>query len=579
MRRTERFGLRAISGVKKRKTLAFGSAFAAVALVLMAALVGSVPAVAASTGCPSLDGRLASPDVLASKSDNGTGTETYSISTPSSSSVGGVPGLIEYCVFTAPAPDTSAASITGWDTNIDSSGVSFSRPDGNPSNLPFDGSTVVVGSATWGDGSTGTVPADQVILLHINDPAECDALYGGNPGTCWVFPGPGETRQGLDTSVATQIHLGTDGESATVVGGDTHVPFQSTVHDSATVTASDSESIPAGSVDFFFFTNADCSGGPGTAAGHVSLDSSGVAHPSDSEGPLAAGSYSFQAFFVSSDEGAFKSSAGPCEPLTVDADTTTTVGTTTTVVTTTESSTPQNPPPPGDQPTAVVTKTIDLVITKAAAPSPVSLGAQVTWTLVVHNNGPSDATGVKTADALPAGMTFVSATTTQGTCSGTQLVSCDLGNLANGASATIVIKTTAAAAGSVVNTATVVGNEAETNTANNAATAPAVVRGALKPPAVVACTAVAVSPKSIFVGRPVTLTLKVSQGGKPAAGIHVRLKGSLGLVTKKTNKQGIVRTKVQAKKAGIVSFAPVAHKKCASPRIGAVGVFTPPLTG
>jgi hypothetical protein len=71
----------------------------------------------------------------------------------------------------------------------------------------------------------------------------------------------------------------------------------------------------------------------------------------------------------------------------------------------------------------------------------------------------------------------------------------------------------------------------------------------------------------------------ISQGGKAAAGVRVRLRGSLGLVTKATNKQGIVRTKVQAKKAGIVSFAPVAHKKCASPRIGAVGVFTPPLTG
>jgi hypothetical protein len=65
----------------------------------------------------------------------------------------------------------------------------------------------------------------------------------------------------------------------------------------------------------------------------------------------------------------------------------------------------------------------------------------------------------------------------------------------------------------------------------------------------------------------------------PQLASNVRLKGSLGLVTKATNKQGIVRTKVQAKKAGIVSFAPVAHKKCASPRIGAVGVFTPPLTG
>src|SRR5262249_58266108 len=42
------------------------------------------------------------------------------------------------------------------------------------------------------------------------------------------------------------------------------------------------------------YTSADCTTG-GVAAGSVALDSNGVADPSDAEGPLAAGSYSFSA--------------------------------------------------------------------------------------------------------------------------------------------------------------------------------------------------------------------------------------------------------------------------------------------
>jgi hypothetical protein len=32
-------------------------------------------------------------------------------------------------------------------------------------------------------------------------------------------------------------------------------------------------------------------------------------------------------------------------------------------------------------------------------------------------------------------------------------------------------------------------------------------------------------------------------------------------------------------KAGIVVFTPVAAKSCKNPRIGVIGVFTPPVTG
>jgi uncharacterized repeat protein (TIGR01451 family) len=387
--------------------------------------------------------------------------------------------------------------------------------------------------------------------------ADTNALlqHDGNHGECFTVDAelPG-------SSVATHIHVGdaVDPDSA-LVG--------STVHDVAVVSAFGEGSTPTGTVVFTLYSGTGCADGHVVStSGALSLDSGGTATSPDTT--LPEGGLSYRAAYGGSN--AYGSSTGLCENLS-------------------SFNAPPPPPPPVTPPappatppaapvTPVVPPTIYLAITKAAAPSPVSLGSQITWTLVVTNNGPSNATGVKVADPLPSGMTFVSATASEGTCSGTQLVSCDLGNLANGASVTILIRTTAARTGSVTNTATVVGNEAETNVANNSASAPAAVRGPFKPPAV-ACTAVAISPKSIFVGRAVILTLKVSQGGKAAAGVRVRLQGRLGLVTKATNKQGIVRTKVQATKAGIVSFAPVARAKCTSPRIGVVGAFTPPVTG
>jgi uncharacterized repeat protein (TIGR01451 family) len=247
--------------------------------------------------------------------------------------------------------------------------------------------------------------------------------------------------------------------------------------------------------------------------------------------------------------------------------------TVTCTLTNTSNAPPPPPPPPPPAPK------VDLAITKSAAPNPATLGGQVTWTMVVTNNGPNNATGVTVADPVPAGMTFVSVSSSQGTCTGGALVSCTLGNLNVGASVTITLVTTSSATGTIVNTATTVAKEQETNTANNTASASVVVQGKFVPPAVV-CTAVGVAPKTLFVGRKVTLTIKVTQKGKAVKGIRVKIKGStLNITSSPSNSKGIVKVKVNPKKAGIVTIVPVAHKGCTNPRIGVTGVFTPPVTG
>ena len=116
--------------------------------------------------------------------------------------------------------------------------------------------------------------------------------------------------------------------------------------------------------------------------------------------------------------------------------------------------------------------TADLSITKTATqPGPYGTGNQLTYTIVVANGGPGSAANVVVTDILPAGTTFVSATPTQGSCSGTTTVTCSLGTLANTGSATISLTLTLPAApGPVSNTASVAATSNDTNAGNNAST-------------------------------------------------------------------------------------------------------------
>ncbi len=134
-----------------------------------------------------------------------------------------------------------------------------------------------------------------------------------------------------------------------------------------------------------------------------------------------------------------------------------------------------------DQSSATVTpRQVDVAITKTASPTTVTLGGNLTYTLTVTNNGPDTATGVSVVDTLPAGVTFVSATPSQGTATQAGgVVTATIGTIAANQSATITIvvtPTTAnATAGTVSNTATVSVTELDTNPANNTAQVTAAV--------------------------------------------------------------------------------------------------------
>jgi uncharacterized repeat protein (TIGR01451 family) len=109
----------------------------------------------------------------------------------------------------------------------------------------------------------------------------------------------------------------------------------------------------------------------------------------------------------------------------------------------------------------------DLSIVKTASPNPGQVGVPLSYRLVATNNGPAAATNVTVTDALPAGVTFVSSSATQGACNGTTTVTCNLGSLAVGASAVATINVTPSAQGQVANTATVTAGESDFDSTNN----------------------------------------------------------------------------------------------------------------
>jgi uncharacterized repeat protein (TIGR01451 family) len=111
----------------------------------------------------------------------------------------------------------------------------------------------------------------------------------------------------------------------------------------------------------------------------------------------------------------------------------------------------------------------DVVVEKANGPAGAVLAnGTITYTLKVSNDGTGDATGVVVTDALPAGVSFDSATPGCTEVAGT--VTCDLGDIGAGASLSVEITVTVdeGTCGTIANVATVSAtNEQEDDEGNN----------------------------------------------------------------------------------------------------------------
>jgi uncharacterized repeat protein (TIGR01451 family) len=159
----------------------------------------------------------------------------------------------------------------------------------------------------------------------------------------------------------------------------------------------------------------------------------------------------------------------------------------------------------------------DLAITKLPSTTAPQAGGQVIYTLVVTNNGPSDATGVTVTDAVPSELTVSSLQPSQGTCDTSTSV-CTLGSITNGASAQILVTATiaASASGSITNTASVIGQQDDPDKSNNVATSTITPTPAPLPRSDLSVNKT-VNHKTVTVGQKLSYTVTVTNNGPDIA--------------------------------------------------------------
>lgn len=155
---------------------------------------------------------------------------------------------------------------------------------------------------------------------------------------------------------------------------------------------------------------------------------------------------------------------------------------------------------------AFQTADADVAVT-ASGPATAQIGGPVTETFMVTDNGPAPATGVVLTDALPAGTSYFNSTSSQGGCSGTSTVTCDLGVLnssqtGGATSVTVTITVIPSAAGSLTDSASVTSGTTDANSGNNTATVTTTVAAA--------ATTAATATTTVYV-RPLVITGAASQ--------------------------------------------------------------------
>lgn len=177
-----------------------------------------------------------------------------------------------------------------------------------------------------------------------------------------------------------------------------------------------------------------------------------------------------------------------------------------------------------------VSQLADLSIAVSHTGSPVA-GSPVTLVLAVHNSGPSDSAGpVTVLDALPAGLSFVSAGGTGWNCSyagAGRLLSCVLaGGLVSGADAgqlgVVVHLDPDVGPATVDNTATVSSGTADPDLADNSATDPVPVLTS----AALSLTAALGTPAPVLAGTTAELVLSAADAG-PSDAVAVTVTVSL----------------------------------------------------
>jgi uncharacterized repeat protein (TIGR01451 family) len=211
--------------------------------------------------------------------------------------------------------------------------------------------------------------------------------------------------------------------------------------------------------------------------------------------------------------------------------------------------------------------TADLSVTKTASSSHVTVGNQLTYTIHVHNGGPNDAPTTTVIDTLPSHVSFVSASTTQGSCTHTTTVTCNLGTLKNGATATVTIKVKGKSAGTATNTVTVSTPLTDSNAANNKASATVTV--------VAPQLRLSVSPRNATAGQSVCYSFRATSSGHGVRGATVHFAGH----SARTSSSGRARICVSLRRGTYHARVTKSGFRSARAAVSVRGAPTPVFTG
>ncbi|WP_407430784.1 hypothetical protein [Methanobrevibacter sp.] len=162
-----------------------------------------------------------------------------------------------------------------------------------------------------------------------------------------------------------------------------------------------------------------------------------------------------------------------------------------------------------DESVIIVAPSSDLEVTKYANQSVVNYKDLVKWTLVVKNNGPSDATRVFVLDSLPEGLTFISA---QGDGSYSTVGTWYVGNIASGQTRELTIVSRADKTGEFNNVAVVRSDQYDYNPSNDRAEKTVIV-----PPAADLAITKTVSKLQYAVGDLISYAIEITNNGPDMA--------------------------------------------------------------
>jgi uncharacterized repeat protein (TIGR01451 family) len=134
------------------------------------------------------------------------------------------------------------------------------------------------------------------------------------------------------------------------------------------------------------------------------------------------------------------------------------------------------PPSPAPEPPAV--GHADLVVTKTVTPKVAGVGEVLTYTVTVTNRGPDTADKVVGTDASTGTARIVSLKPSQGTCAVEPSIECSLGDIASGATVTVVARVRVLKPGKLTDTAAVTADGPDPDPSTDHATATAEILAA-----------------------------------------------------------------------------------------------------